>query len=68
MEWKWFTLTRKQFIVNMVIFVLLMTVMMLIVYLTAHAGIQTVGAIIFAISIPINYFQIAPRITIKLIK
>ena len=68
MERKWFSLNRKQFYLSLAIFVLLMIGMSFVVYLAALTGIQAVGAIIFAISIPVNYFQVAPRIVIKIIK
>ncbi len=68
MKWKWFGLNRKQFYLSLAIFVLLMIGMTFVVHLTALAGIQIVGAIIFAVSIPIVYFQVAPRIAIKIIK
>lgn len=68
MKWKWFSLNRKQFYLSLVIFAFLMAGMTSIVYFAALADIKAVGAIIFAISIPVIYFQIAPRIAIKIIK
>lgn len=69
MKWKWFSLSRKQLYLSLAVFVLLMMVgVLFFVPFMALAGVQTVGVIIFAISIPIVYFQIAPRIAIKIIK
>lgn len=68
MKWKWYALDRRQFFANILVFGLLMFVMALFAHITALIGMQTMGIIIFVISIPITFWQIGPMIVIKYVK
>jgi len=64
MKWKWSTLTRGQFVMSFVISLLLTVILFLILHFTiASAPIRAIFITSMAIVI---FYQISPRITLKL--
>jgi len=68
LKWNWYSLDRRQYIINILISMIFMFIMAFFAHIMATAGMQIIGVMLFTISIPIIFWQIGPRIVKKYVK